>query len=43
MFYSHLMNQKFDLKRTAGTDEYDMPKIEEDLKEIPCRITYKTN
>lgn len=41
MFYSHLMNQKFDLKRTAGTDEYDMPKIEEDLKEIPCRITYK--
>lgn len=41
MFYSHLYTQKFNLKRTDGTDEYSMPKVIEEEKNIPCCITYK--
>lgn len=41
MFYSHLYTQKFDLKRTDGTDEYSMPKVIEEEKNILCSITYK--
>ena len=41
MFYSHLYTQKFNLKRTDGTDEYSMPKVIKEEKNIPCRITYK--
>lgn len=39
--YKHLMNQKFDLKRTDGTDENGKPDIIEEKKDVPCRITYK--
>lgn len=38
--YKHLMNQKFDLKRTDGTDENGMPEVIE-KKEVSCKITYK--